>query len=238
MLAATPGYCTLIARSRPSRVLARCTCPIEAAAIGLGSRWAKPGSQPLPHWAFRTSRSWRGGIGSAASRSRAMIEASSGGRNSPASIEISCPIFIAAPRMRANSSVSRRILPGVSSRSRGSGRAPRPSWRAPSKAMFPAMPVAMPPSRASRVKRPLGTVRPGRAFGVWSFMSCQLSREGGPARAARRAGPERRGPSSPGRCRRTPLAGPTRCVPCWERPLRGPTAGCARGPARSWQARS
>ncbi len=35
MLSRTPGYWTLIARSRPSRVCARCTCPIEAAAIGL-----------------------------------------------------------------------------------------------------------------------------------------------------------------------------------------------------------
>ena len=33
----TPGYCTFTATSRPPRVTARCTCPIDAAAIGTGS---------------------------------------------------------------------------------------------------------------------------------------------------------------------------------------------------------
>ena len=37
----TPGYCTFTATSRPSCVRARCTWPIDAAAIGVGSHVAK-----------------------------------------------------------------------------------------------------------------------------------------------------------------------------------------------------
>ena len=52
MLAATPGYCTLIASSRPDFSVARCTCPIEAAATGRrsnrGSAGANPGPMPGP----------------------------------------------------------------------------------------------------------------------------------------------------------------------------------------------
>ena len=48
MLAAMPGYCTLIASSRPDFSVARCTCPIEAAAIGRTSNRAKRRRQSLP----------------------------------------------------------------------------------------------------------------------------------------------------------------------------------------------
>ena len=34
---AMPGYCTLTATARPSAVMARCTWPIDAAAMGSGS---------------------------------------------------------------------------------------------------------------------------------------------------------------------------------------------------------
>ena len=37
IVSAMPGYCTLTATASPSAVIARCTCPIEAAAIGRGS---------------------------------------------------------------------------------------------------------------------------------------------------------------------------------------------------------
>ena len=40
MVSAMPGYCTLTATARPSWVIARCTCPIDAAAIGSGSQRA------------------------------------------------------------------------------------------------------------------------------------------------------------------------------------------------------
>ena len=47
MVSAMPGYCTLTATARPSMVMARCTCPIEAAAMGSGSQRANavPGRQ-------------------------------------------------------------------------------------------------------------------------------------------------------------------------------------------------
>ena len=40
MASSTPGYCTFTATARPSRVMARCTWPIDAAAIGTGSHSA------------------------------------------------------------------------------------------------------------------------------------------------------------------------------------------------------
>ena len=60
-------------------------------------------------------------------------------------------------RSLANWSATRRRLLGVSSISLILGRLPWASWRAPSATMPPAMPVAIQPSRASRVPRPLGT---------------------------------------------------------------------------------
>ena len=41
MVSAMPGYCTLTATARPSWVIARCTWPIDAAAMGSGSQVAK-----------------------------------------------------------------------------------------------------------------------------------------------------------------------------------------------------
>ncbi len=41
MASPTPGYCTLTATARPSWVMARWTCPIDADAIGFGSHSAK-----------------------------------------------------------------------------------------------------------------------------------------------------------------------------------------------------
>ena len=48
MVSAMPGYWTLTATARPSRVTARCTCPIEAAAIGRGSQRANARSGGAP----------------------------------------------------------------------------------------------------------------------------------------------------------------------------------------------
>ena len=41
IVSATPGYCTLTATAWPSAVMARCTCPIDAAAMGSGSHSLK-----------------------------------------------------------------------------------------------------------------------------------------------------------------------------------------------------
>ena len=44
----TPGYCTFTATARPSLVMARCTWPIDAAAIGFGSHVSKTSSGEPP----------------------------------------------------------------------------------------------------------------------------------------------------------------------------------------------
>ena len=48
MASSTPGYCTLTATARPSWVMARCTWPIDAAAIGTGSHSANTSSGGAP----------------------------------------------------------------------------------------------------------------------------------------------------------------------------------------------
>ena len=73
-----PGYCTLIARRRPSRASAACTWPIEAAAIGVNEKREKCCVQSLPQLASSTVTSWLIGIGWASARRRARIWLSSG----------------------------------------------------------------------------------------------------------------------------------------------------------------
>ena len=160
MLSRTPGYCTLIANSRPSCVTARCTCPIEAAAIGLGSNWRNRVRQTAPHSRASTRCSCGGGICWALSRRRAMISASSGGKKSPASMDIIWPSFMAAPRRCASRSATFPTLAGVSNMSRRRGRSPSASRRAPSPMIPPARPPASRPNCPSRCSLPLGTDRP------------------------------------------------------------------------------
>ena len=79
MASPTPGYCTFTATARPSWVMARCTCPIDAAAIGFGSHSANTTSGASPSssrttWAassaliggalaWSSARAWRTGSG-------------------------------------------------------------------------------------------------------------------------------------------------------------------------------
>ena len=88
------------------------------------------------------------------------MSANSGGSRSLASMERSCPTFIAAPRICASWLVIRMALPGVSSRSLILGRPPDMNWRVPLKATLPATPAAIPAIRAMRDSRPLGTAIP------------------------------------------------------------------------------
>ena len=157
MLVATPGYCTLIASVRPSRVSALWTCPMDAAAIGRGSNRRNCLRQSGPHWSRRTLSSCLGGMKLALSRNCPRISVSSGGKTSPASMLIICPSFIAAPRKWLSRSVTRLILPGVSSNSSILGRSPAASLRAPSASIPPATPPAIRPKPDRRDKRPLGT---------------------------------------------------------------------------------
>ena len=160
MLARTPGYCTLIARSVPSGSTARCTCPMDAAAKGRTSKRAKRLYHPGPHSAFSTVCSCFGGMWRASSRIRDRIAVNSPGSTIPVSMDSICPSFSAAPRRCDSPSVSRRVLAGVSSSCARSGRLPPANARRPPAATLPAMPVAIPPKCHSRAVRPVGTAAP------------------------------------------------------------------------------
>ena len=56
MASPTPGYCTFTATARPSWVMARCTWPIDAAAIGVGSHVANTSSGGLAQLLARRPR--------------------------------------------------------------------------------------------------------------------------------------------------------------------------------------
>ena len=114
----------------------------------------------MPHSAASTRSSCCGGMWCALLRSRARIVASSGGSMSPASIEIICPSFIAAPRRWESWSATRVALAGVSRRSPILGRSPLASRRAPSATTPPATPPASFPKTPRRARRPLGIARP------------------------------------------------------------------------------
>jgi hypothetical protein len=115
MLRATPGYWILIASSRPSTVVPAWTWPIDAAAIGSKSKWAKRRSQSGPQEARSTLRSWASGMASPASRRVASASAASGVSRSSASRESSCPSFIEAPRMDERERARRRAFAPLSS---------------------------------------------------------------------------------------------------------------------------
>ena len=72
MLRAMPGYCTLTATARPSRVMARWTWPIEAAAKGSGSHCAKTRAGSPPSSSAMTEAASAGVIGGAQCCSRAI----------------------------------------------------------------------------------------------------------------------------------------------------------------------
>ena len=63
MVSAMPGYCTFTATARPSWVIARCTCPIDAAAMGSGSQVAKARSGGWPSSSVTTWAASSGLIG-------------------------------------------------------------------------------------------------------------------------------------------------------------------------------
>jgi hypothetical protein len=97
MLARTPGYCTLIASSRPSRVVARWTCPIEAAAKGRTSKRAKRPYQPCAPFgvehALKLLRRHVRRVGAQRRHHRRHL----GRQDEPVSIDSIWPSFIAAP---------------------------------------------------------------------------------------------------------------------------------------------
>ncbi len=68
---AIPGYCTFTATSRPSWVVARWTCPIEAAATGCSEKSAKCSSSGPPRSASATRRTCSKSAAGTSSRSAA-----------------------------------------------------------------------------------------------------------------------------------------------------------------------
>jgi len=82
MVSAMPGYCTLTATARPSWVIARCTWPIEAAAIGSGSQVAKARSGGWPSSSVMTCAASSGLIGGTLSCSRLSVRRAAGDRPS------------------------------------------------------------------------------------------------------------------------------------------------------------
>src|SRR3954468_14301408 len=139
---ATPGYCTLTATSRPSRVTARWTWPIEAAASGSGSMVAKAS----PTSASMSLRSFANGTLGAASRSSASLALNSSrrasGTASRSRVESTWPNFMATPFI--DPSVATSWSAACMARSSGSPRpvAQRRPW-----------PAAIPPRRALRPRR-------------------------------------------------------------------------------------
>ena len=63
IVSAMPGYCTLTATACPSAVMARCTWPIDAAAMGSGSHSLKMLSGVAPSSASMTPAASSGDIG-------------------------------------------------------------------------------------------------------------------------------------------------------------------------------
>ncbi len=83
MVSAMPGYCTLTATARPSWVMARCTCPMDAAAIGSGSQRANASSGGRPSSSRMTPAASSALIGGTLSCSRLSVRRTAG--DSPSS---------------------------------------------------------------------------------------------------------------------------------------------------------
>ncbi len=158
---AIPGYCTLIATSRPSFVVARCTCPMEAAAIASGSMSAMTLPARSPHsWAMSFSRrgkSTRGALSRSSARRVLIRSASSGSRPGRSTVLRTCPSFIAAPFIcpswtttcSTTAAVRLRWARAFASSVRTRSTARPPATRAP-------CPATSPPIRAVRLKREVG----------------------------------------------------------------------------------
>src|SRR5215469_7286053 len=149
-----PGYWIFTATWRPSRQTARCTWPIDAAAVGLSSNSVNLSRQSGPRSSASTRYTVRDGSGGADSWSRVSVArygpASSGG-SAASKIDSACPNFIApplsSPRTRKIwSAVRCWISAATSSAGRPPIRLPRPS------AVRPARPTGRVASLAVRVK--------------------------------------------------------------------------------------
>ncbi len=157
---ATPGYWTLTATRRPSWVTARWTWPIEAAANASRSNSAK-WSPSGPPSSSRSSFSMRlKGSGGTSSRSEASVRLNSSrsasGMAVNSTVERTCPIFIAAPRIWPSCSTSSRasaVARSPVAASAFSGERTRLAARVPAQRRL--WPATRPPTRPVRPRREL-----------------------------------------------------------------------------------
>ena len=166
---ATPGYCTFTTTSSPSSVVARCTCPIEAAANARSSKDPKTRPTGAPSSSRISFSSRENGTGGTSSRSVASLDSSSvrcsSGSPSSSIIENSCPTFIAAPRIRLSWSTSSPTSAAVrSSRAAAAPSGERTRFAVAIPAQRSPCPVTSPPTRAVRAIRPVGN-RPASCGG-------------------------------------------------------------------------
>ena len=165
---ATPGYWIFTTTSSPSRVVARWTWPIEAAANARSSKSRNTCCSGPPNSlriSFSRSANGTGGTSSRSAASlRCSSSCSSSGRPSNSTIEIIWPTFIAAPRICpswSTSSCDQRGGPLALGRRRALGR-PHPVGGPHSR---PTAGPARSPARRrapSARRRPVGSLRLGR----------------------------------------------------------------------------
>ena len=110
--------------SRARRTVARCTCPMLAAARGSSENSTtstfppfsiKPfgARQSFPRCASTAPFSWLAGMTSAPSRTRSSARAIAGGTTDSSWMDSICPSFNAAPRMRHSATARRSALASV-----------------------------------------------------------------------------------------------------------------------------
>ena len=157
-----PGYWTLIATSTPSRVVARCTWPIDAAAIDSCSMSASTRLTGSPHSCAISFSSFGHGTLGAESRSSArrrwMRSACSSSMPGSSTVESTCPIFIAAPFIRPSwttiCSTTSAVRFDCARRRASSERTLSSAWPPAIRAPWPA---TSPPRRAvRRVREEIG----------------------------------------------------------------------------------
>lgn len=81
MRSTIPGRCTFTTTSSPSRVVARCTCPIEADAKGTASNRANSSSTGAPSSVSMTSSTVSARSGRTSSRQPCMPSTKTGGKS-------------------------------------------------------------------------------------------------------------------------------------------------------------
>ena len=223
MLRSTPGYWSFSARSRPSRAVAACTWPIDAAASGSKSNSAKRLFQSRPNSCASTCRTCASGMKCAWFWSCASASRKRGGSMPSPCSESSWPSFIAAPRRSASVSVRRsafalgheqRAVALAARRPRAA--APRAPTRRRSR---PAAPRAARSARA----RPSGTRAVFCAGRLGRSLMCAES-----IRSPRSTAPLRRDTRSRGPRRRARRA-PRRARVRARRSSRPLSAACADG---------